>query len=120
MITLIEGLPANVVGIRAEGKVHSADYKSVADPAVDAALASSDNIRVLYVLGEDFEGYSGGAMWQDTKLGLSNWSAWEKLAIVTDHTAYADGVKAVGWMMPAEVKVFAVADLDAAKAWVAE
>jgi hypothetical protein len=120
VITSIEGLPENVVGIRAEGKVHSADYKSVADPAVEAALAASDSIRLLYVLGEDFDGYSGGAMWADTKLGISNRSAWERIAVVTDHQAYADGVKAMGWLMPAEVRVFPVRELDEAKSWVSQ
>ena len=42
-----------------------------------------------------------------------------QIALVTDHTAYAEGVKAFGWMVPGEIKVFSVADLDDAKAWVA-
>ncbi len=120
MITRIEGLPEHVVGIRAEGKVHSVDYKEVVDPAVEAARAGGDRIRLLYVLGDDFDGYSGGAMWQDTKLGMSNWADWERIAVVTDRSVYADGVRAIGWMMPAEVRVFAVAELDAATAWVSE
>ena len=120
MLSIIDGLPANVVGMRAEGKVHAQDYRSVLDPAIEAALAAHDRIRMLYVLGPGFDGYSGGAMWQDTKLGMAHWSAWERIAVVTDHSAYADGVRAVGWMIPAEVRVFPVAELDAARAWVSE
>jgi hypothetical protein len=85
----------------------------------DEALTTHDKIRFLYVLGEDFDGYSGGAMWEDTKVGVSHWSKWDKISLVTDHTAYADGVNAFGWMVPGEIKVFSVAELDDAKVWVA-
>ena len=119
MIRLIDGLPDNVIGFEAVGEVRAGDYKSVLDPAVDAVLATHDKIRFLYVLGDEFDGYSGGAMWEDTKVGVSHWSKWDKIALVTDHTAYADGVKAFGWMVPGEIRIFSVADLDDAKAWVA-
>jgi hypothetical protein len=119
MIRLIEGLPSNVIGFEGVGEVRAGDYKTVLDPAVDEALATHDKIRFLYVLGEDFDGYSGGAMWEDTKVGVSHWSKWDKIALVTDDTAYADGVKAFGWMVPGEIRIFSVADLDDAKAWVA-
>ncbi len=118
MIRLIDGLPDNVIGFEAVGEVRAGDYKSVLDPAVDAALADHDKIRLLYVLGAEFDGYSGGAMWEDTKVGVGHWSNWEKIALVTDHKAYEDGIKAFAWMMPCEIKVFAVDDQAAATAWV--
>lgn len=120
MIRLIEGLPSDVVGFEGVGEVRSDDYTSVLDPAVDAAVAAHDRVRLLYILGNDFDGYSGGAMWQDTKVGVAHWSKWEKIALVTDHTVYADGVRAFSWMVPGEVRVFSTADLDDAKSWVAE
>jgi hypothetical protein len=120
VLSIIEGLPDNVVGINAEGQVHSADYREVLDPAIDAALKGHDKIRMLYVLGDMFDGYSGGAMWEDAKLGVSRWSSWERIAIVTDHSGYADGIRAIGWMIPGEVRVFAVADLAEATDWVSQ
>ncbi len=120
MISTIEGLPANVIGMRAEGTVHSADYENVLDPALEAALATFDKVRLLYVLSEDFEGYSGGALWADTKVGLSQWSSFERIALVTDREAIAEAVKALGWLMPGEAKVFALAELAEATEWVSE
>lgn len=118
MFRLIDGLPDNVVGVEAVGEVESEDYKSVLDPAVDAAAEAHDKIRFLYVLGSDFGGYSGGAMWEDTKVGITHWSKWEKIALVTDSSGYGDGVKALSWMMPGDVKVYSTADLDEAKSWI--
>lgn len=118
MIRLIENLPSNVIGFEAVGEVDAGDYTSVLDPAVDAALKNHDKLRLLYVLGGQFDGYTGGAMWEDTKIGFSHWGAWEKIAVVTDAAWAADGIKAFGWIVPGEVKVFASDDRDAATAWV--
>lgn len=119
MIEPIEGLPSNVVGFKASGHVDAGDYQSVLDPAVSAALASNDKVRFLYVLGSDFDGYTGGAMWEDTKVGVGHWARWEKIALVTDNRLYHDAVKAFAWMFPGDLKVYPLADLDAAKEWVA-
>ncbi len=119
MIRLLDGLPDHVIGFEAVGEVEAADYKSVVDPAIEAAVASHAKIRLLYVLGKDFEGYSGGAMWADTKIGARNWSHFEKIAFVSDHRAYIDGVKAFGWLIPGEVKTFPLAESEAARTWAA-
>lgn len=68
MLELIPGLPDGVVGVSASGEVTSHDYESVLVSAMDGALASHDRIRVLYMLGPAFTGFSGGAMWQDSKV----------------------------------------------------
>lgn len=120
MIRMLSGLPDNVVGFEAVGEVRGNDYKDVLLPVLDAALQKQQKIRLLYVLGADFKGYSGGAMWQDTKLGFEHLRAWEKIAIVTDAGWVRDGVKAFGWMVPGEVKTYRTDALEAAKTWVAE
>lgn len=120
MIELIEGLPAPVVGLRAEGTVSAADYERELVPAVEAMIAAHDKVRVLYVLGDDFDGYSFGAAWQDTKLGLGNLRHWERVAIVTDADWIENAIKALGWMMPGEVRTFDDDDYDDARAWIVE
>lgn len=119
MIRMIAGLPDNVVAVSGVGEVSSGDYISTLDPAIDAALEKHDHIRLLSVLGDDFERYSRGAMWQDTKVGLSHWTSFEKIAVVTDEEWIENGVKAFGWMIPGQVKTFDVDDLDEAKVWIA-
>ncbi len=119
MLQPIEGLPANVVAFEAVGEIDAGDYHTVLDPAVNAALESNEKVRFLYVLGGDFEGYSGGAMWEDTKVGIGHWSRWEKIAFVTDNHAYHNVVKAFAWLVPGKMKLFTLAELDAAKEWVA-
>lgn len=118
MINEIADLPQNVVGIEAVGHVSTADYRDVLEPAVEKALQQHDKLRLLYVLGEEFDGYSPGAAWEDTKLGISHWRAWERIAVVTDIEWIRDGVRAFAWMLPGEVKVFSVGDREDARDWV--
>jgi SpoIIAA-like len=119
MIEPIADLPANVVGFVAKGKLSSDDYEKVLIPAVDRALEANDKVRLLYVLGDDFDGMSAGAMWDDTRVGFSHVTRWEKIAVVTDEDWLRHSVDIFGYLIPGEVKAFALADEAAARSWVA-
>jgi hypothetical protein len=120
MIKLMDDLPSNVIGFEAVSEVDAGDYKSTLDPAVDAALQTNDKLRLVYVLGDQFDGYTGGAMWEDTKLGVRHWGAWEKIALVSDKEWVDDAIKFLGWMVPGEIRVYPTADVVAAKEWASE
>jgi hypothetical protein len=120
MLKLLPGLPDDVVGIEAVGKVEAADYREVLDPAAAAAIKAHGKVRLLYLLGDGYDGYTAAAMWEDTKLGFHDLSAWERIAVVTDHGVLSDAVRVLGWLIPGDVRTYAVAQLDDAKAWVAE
>lgn len=117
-MTLLEDMPDNVVGIRATGEVEDDDYEDVLDPAIADALSRHDKIRLLYVLGPEFTGYEADAMWEDTKLGAKTFTDYEKIAVVTDATWVRRSIKAVGWLIPGEVEVYAYDHLDAARTWI--
>jgi len=120
MLRPIPGLPENVVGFEAVGKVQADDYRQALDPAVSEAVDTSGKVRLLLVLGPEYEGYSPAAMWEDTKLGFHGRGSWERLALVTDHRAMADMVRAFAWLVHGEVRTYPVSELDEAKAWLAE
>ena len=117
MIKVIEDMPAGTIGLEAVGKVTDDDYRDVLVPALSAALEKGD-VRLLYVLGDDFS-YTAGAVWADTKLWAGHLKGWRKVAIVTDADWLENMVKAFGWLMPGEVKLFDDDDVDEAKEWLA-
>jgi len=119
VIRLLEGLPENVVGVEASGKVTDEDYERVLIPAVRERIGATGKVRFLYVLGEDFDGWTLGGMWEDAKLGGSEVKSWEKVAIVTDKDWLRHMVKAFAWMLPGEVRVFELSARDDATAWAA-
>lgn len=118
MIEQIPDLPAGVLGFEAVGEVTAADYKDVLIPAVEAGLKANEKIRFLYVLGERFEGYSAGAALEDLKVGVEHMRGWEAMALVTDVDWIGHAVRAFGWVIPGEVRIFPVAERADAEAWV--
>lgn len=119
MIRVLDGLPDNVLGVEAVGKVTDDDYENVLTPAVNDKLGAHDTIRCIYVLGDEFDGWTLGGMWEDAKLGGGELRRWEKIAVVTDKDWVRHAVKGFGWMIPGQVRVFSIAELDDATAWAA-
>jgi hypothetical protein len=120
MLELLDDLPDDVVGVRAVGEVDDDDYEDVLEPAIADRLSRHDKVRLLYVLGEEFTGYEADALWEDTKLGVKTFTSYARMAIVTDATWLRRSVKAFGWLIPGEVRVFHVADLAEARRWITE
>jgi hypothetical protein len=118
MFEMIPALPDNVVGVVAKGEVTREDYEQRLVPAVEEALAAHDKLRLLYVLGAEFTGFSGGAMWEDGKLGLGHLGSWERIAVVAQQAWVRHAINAFGYLIPGEVKVFDLADEADASAWV--
>ncbi len=120
MVEPVEGLPDNVLGFRGIGRVTSEDYETVLIPAIEAKLAESKKVRFLYYLGEEFEGFDAGAMWDDAKVGLRHITEWERMAVVTDVEWIRGSVKVFGFIMPGHVRVFKNEELGKAIEWVSE
>ena len=118
MIKRIPDLPENVIGFEASGEVTADDYESVLVPAADKAIKEQGTVRLLYVLGPDVSGFTAGAMWEDSKVGLEHRKAWERFAMVTDMDWVRDAMKLFGWVVPGEVRVFGNDQLAEAKAWI--
>jgi hypothetical protein len=113
-------MPDNVIGVRAIGEVDDDDYEDVLVPAIEDRLARHDKVRLLYVLGTEFTGYDDDAMWEDVKLGVKTFNSYDRMAIVTDATSVRRTTKAFGWLIPGDVRVFHLDDLETARAWITE
>ena len=120
MIEEMTDLPEGMLGFRISGDVTGGDYDSVLTPAIDRAIEKFDRIKLLAQVGPDFKGYSLDAVWDDTKLGLRHWNGFDRVAVVTDVGWIRMGVKAMAFMMPCPVQLFAIDELDDAKRWLSE
>jgi len=120
LLELIPNLPDHVVGVVASGQVTAGDYEAVLIPAIESVLARKGRIRTLYHVGPAFTGFTSGAMWDDMKLGVAHWQAWDKVAVVTDVDWIAGATRLFGFAMPCPVKVFANNEIAEATQWIAE
>jgi SpoIIAA-like len=119
VLETLEGMPEGVVGIRATGRVTGDDYRTVFVSALDRALEQGGKARLLYELGGDYEGYDAGGLWQDLRLGATHFTSFERIAVVTDIDWIEHAVRIFGVLIPGEVRVFGLAEREAAVDWVA-
>jgi SpoIIAA-like len=117
MMQELSDLPEGVIGFESSGKIRAEDYRDVVLPVLERAAAGGE-VRFVIVM-RDFDGMSGGGLWQDLKVGFEHFRAWKRIALVTDITWIRDMTSLFGWMTPGEVKTFHLADLDEAVAWAA-
>lgn len=120
MVEQIPGLPENVVGFAAKGKITREDYPSVITPAVEAVFARHSKARLLYHLGKDFTGIKPAALWEDAKMDLKHLKGWEKFALVSEVEWIRLAVKILELVIPWHVHVFHNRELADAKRWVSE
>jgi hypothetical protein len=118
-VALMDGLPDDTVGISVRGVIDAKDYDETIVPAIEAALARHPKIKLLYRVGPEFETFTAGALWSDTRLGIEHLTRFSKVALVTDVPWMRGAVRVFTPLVPAEVRVFRDRDLDAAKAWIA-
>jgi len=118
MITLIENLPDHVVGIVGSKKITDHDYKTVFIPALERAMKAHRKVNVLYVLADDYTGFSPAAMWDDTVEGLFHLRFWDRVAVVCKSSLMRSLSKAVGFVLPLSVRTYHPEEIEAAKTWV--
>ena len=117
MIEELNDMPAGVIGFEAGGKLRAEDYRDVVLPALERAAATGE-VRFVIIM-RDFGGMSGGALWQDLKVGFEHLRAWKRIALVTDIEWMKNMTSLFGWMTPGEVKTFSLAQRDEAIEWAA-
>lgn len=118
MLKPMTELPPGVLGFEVHGELHADDYRQVLLPAIEAAIQQGEKVRIVLVF-ERFDGLSGGALWQDLKLGVEHLTHWERIALVTDLDWMIQLTALFGWMTPGELKRFPLAERDVAIAWAA-
>lgn len=116
---LIEGLPSDVIAFKVKGTITSQDYTSVLTPLVEERLKQHEKLKVLAVFDKEFGSFSSGAMWDDARLGFLHYLDFSKIAIVSDIGWIRGAAKFFSPLMPAQLHVFDVDQLDDAEKWLA-
>ncbi|MDQ0375725.1 STAS/SEC14 domain-containing protein [Cellulomonas humilata] len=119
MIRLLDDMPAGVLGFQAVDDVEREDYAEVLLPAIRSAIAEHGKVRLLYVLGPEFDDYEGGAVWEDLKLGASHPASFERIAVVTDARWAGPAMRVFSVLWPGQARAFPLAGLGSATEWAA-
>jgi hypothetical protein len=121
MIEILPDMPEGVTGIRVTGRLLGDDLRKF-KPAMEGLL-KTDELRIVEVIASDYEGFGPGGLVEDLKLGLGalvqHHSAFKRIAVVTDKEWVAHTLHALAWMVPGELALFGLDELERAKAWAA-
>ncbi|KKC03845.1 STAS/SEC14 domain-containing protein [Mycobacterium nebraskense] len=121
MIELLPDMPEKVIGIRVSGRLRGDELRDF-KPQIDQVLQTGE-VRIVEVITSDYEGFGPGGFLEDLKLGfgtvLPHHSAFKRIAVVSDKDWVAPVLHALAWMVPGEIAVFGLDELDRAKEWAA-
>ena len=96
MIERIDGLDADVVGMRVTGRFSVDDYVDSIEPEIDR-LEETGDLRLLLHLGPEFDGFGDGA-WGELTDELRR-MRFDRGAVVTDDVAVRTGLALLRWTL---------------------
>jgi hypothetical protein len=121
MIEVLPDMPSGVTGIRVSGRLRGDDLREFT-PAIEEVMRTGE-IRIVEVIAPDYEGFGPGGLAEDLKLGLTlltrHHSAFKRIAVVSDKDWVAHAVHAFAWLVPGDIAVFGLGELDKATEWAA-
>lgn len=118
MFKIMDDLPDDVIGIEASGKITHEDYINNIIPHFESMFNTYGEIKLLYVLGDDFDGYELGALWDDATYGIRQWSNISHIAMIADEQWPHSMITMFAPLLPGEVKIYNRESLEEAKSWI--
>jgi hypothetical protein len=115
---ILDGLPRDVVGIRARGIITAQDYEKTLIPLIETKLKVHDHLKLLFIFDETFDSYSGAAVWDDMRFGFTHLNDFSRIAIVTDLAWIRHSAKLFAPLIRGKVHIFDVKDLEEARIWI--
>ncbi|HET6342372.1 MAG TPA: STAS/SEC14 domain-containing protein [Gemmatimonadota bacterium] len=118
MIEIDQRSGGRVIGLRATGKIASAELKQVLE-RLERTIAEHGKVRLL-VHVENLGTFSPGAFKDDARFSLEHAADVERVAVVADGLLFGTYVKAAAKFVPGEVRRFKTKELDEAWRWLEE
>ena len=114
----LEENDVRIVILTFTGKVDKADYELFV-PQLEGLLKEEKPVRILVEL-RNFQGWTMGALWEDTKFGAKHFNDIDRLAVAGDRR-WEKGLTAfIKPFTTADVRYFDITETEAAKAWLRE
>ncbi|MCB1621467.1 MAG: STAS/SEC14 domain-containing protein [Thiothrix sp.] len=115
---IMDDLSDDTIGFRIKGIITAEDYEQTLTPLIDSKLENHEHLNLLAVMDSAFESYTLGAMWDDARLGFMHLTNFRRIAIVTDINWIRLSTRFFSPLMPAEVQVYELNQLEQARTWV--
>ena len=118
VLQIEEDLSKGIMALAVTGKLEREDYDFLGQE-FERMVSQHDKFRLLIEL-KDFHGWTAGAAWEDTKMGVRYYSHIARMAIVGENKWEKGMTLFVKPFTRAEVRYFDTSDSDAAVQWILE
>jgi ubiquinone/menaquinone biosynthesis C-methylase UbiE len=115
-IKLEEKQDGKVLEIALTGKLAKRDYEKFV-PVVERLVKRRGKIRIQVAM-HDFHGWTGGALWEDTKFAVHHFGDIERLAVVGEKQWHRGMAMFCRPFTRAAIRYFEHAAVDEARAWI--
>ena len=112
-----QGASDDILHVSAVGKITAEDYEKLLLPILEKIRSEGKKLRLLLIFGQDFDGYTAGAAWEDAKLGLRYMRVIERCAVVSDIKWIKNLTHFFGSLIPCTVTTYGSNGLSEAKEW---
>jgi hypothetical protein len=107
-----------LVELTVDGRIERADFERVV-AEFERLLETHKQLNVVEVI-RNFEGIDPSLWWQDVRWSFGHIHRFARAAVVTDSGWIGPVTRAVGALLPSEIRTYPLADIAAARLWAAE
>lgn len=119
MLRRMSHMPAGTIGFEAAGKVDDDDFEDVVAPVLRQEIARGAKLRLLYLFGPALRDYESDELGEELAFAVRHPTSYERVAVVSDETWLRPALRMLSLLVPGRLRGFPVAELEAAKRWVA-
>lgn len=118
MIEFMQQGSANILGVRASGRLTAADYRGKLVPRMESLIKQHGKLRVLFFMDDSFDGWDLRAAWENTLLDIRHRSDFEKVAMVGASRPEGWCIKLASLVIKGNLRVFPRNQLAEAWEWI--
>jgi len=115
-VDLQQDAGGKILAIKLTGKLTKEDYEHFV-PKVESLIKEHGKLRILVQM-HDFQGWAGGALWQDIKFDLKNFRHIERLALVGEKSWEHGMAVFCKPFTTAAIRYFDRSEVEQAEAWI--
>jgi hypothetical protein len=115
-VDLHQDAGGKLLEVKLTGKLTNEDYEHFV-PKVESLIKEHGKLRILVQM-HDFQGWAGGALWQDIKFDLKNFRHIERLALVGEKSWEHGMAVFCKPFTTATIQYFDRSEVEQAEAWI--
>jgi hypothetical protein len=115
-VNLQQDAGGKILVIKLTGKLTKEDYEHFV-PKVESLIKEHGKLRILVQM-HDFQGWAGGALWEDIKFDLKNFRHIERLALVGEKSWEHSMAVFCKPFTTATIRYFDCGEVEQAETWI--